>query len=58
MGKDSIKSSATVLDLMCVDPPYQRLGAGRMLLRWGAELADKLNAQVSNRDDGISTYPS
>ena len=39
------------LDLQCVDPAYQRRGAGRMLVRWGTELADKMGVKV--RHSGI-----
>lgn len=35
------------LDLLTVDPKYQRRGAGRMLVQWGTEVADKLGVKVN-----------
>ncbi|MCJ1456072.1 hypothetical protein MMC28_006429 [Mycoblastus sanguinarius] len=34
------------LDMMVVDPEYQRTGAGRMLARWGTEIADRMGVKV------------
>ncbi|KAA8569093.1 hypothetical protein EYC84_000763 [Monilinia fructicola] len=30
------------LDILAVDPAYQRRGAGRLLVRWGTAIADEL----------------
>lgn len=32
---------------MTIDPKYQRQGAGRALLKWGIDIADKLGIDVS-----------
>lgn len=34
------------LDLMCVDPAWQRKGFGIILLKWGLDKADKLGIEV------------
>jgi predicted N-acetyltransferase YhbS len=39
----------TALDMMMVDPVYQRMGAGRMLVRWGLVEAEKMGVDVSIR---------
>ena len=36
-----------VLDILAVDPAYQRRGAGSMLVQWGLDLADELGFEVS-----------
>ncbi|KAF7877430.1 hypothetical protein EAF04_001107 [Stromatinia cepivora] len=35
-----------LLDLCFVDPEYQRLGIGNILLRWGMEIADKRGGKI------------
>lgn len=37
------------LEFITVDPKHQYRGAGGMLLKWGADLADELGAPVSCR---------
>ena len=37
----------TALDMMMVDPAYQRMGAGRMLVKWGLAEAEKMGVDVS-----------
>lgn len=32
--------------MVVVDPDYQRRGAGRMLARWGTEIADQMGVKV------------
>ena len=34
------------LDLLTVDPRHQKRGAGRMLVQWGTDIADKLGFEV------------
>ncbi|KAF2001409.1 hypothetical protein P154DRAFT_464335 [Amniculicola lignicola CBS 123094] len=48
------------LDLMTIDPDYQRQGVGRALLRWGTDLADELgvDAIVEATDYGRGLYAS
>ncbi|KAF2196466.1 hypothetical protein GQ43DRAFT_445087 [Delitschia confertaspora ATCC 74209] len=36
-----------ILDLLIVDPEYQRQGAGRMLVKWGTDVADRMGVEVS-----------
>ena len=38
--------SDVVLELLAVHPEHQRLGAGKALVRWGTEAADKQGLQV------------
>ena len=35
------------LDLCAVDPKWQRQGVGRMLVRWGTDLADEKGVLVT-----------
>lgn len=44
----------TALDMLCVDPAYQRQGAGRMLVRWGTQVADRMGVKVSRRSYFLS----
>ena len=37
----------TALEMLMVDPAYQKMGAGRMLVRWGLAQADGLGVDVS-----------
>ncbi|KAF4624454.1 hypothetical protein G7Y89_g13717 [Cudoniella acicularis] len=48
------------LDLLTVDPKYQRQGAGRLLVQWGTTLADKLGftAVVESTEYGRGLYES
>jgi ribosomal protein S18 acetylase RimI-like enzyme len=48
------------LDLLTVDPDYQRQGAGRMLVKWGTSIADYLGlmAVVESTDQGRELYES
>ncbi|CAG8953782.1 hypothetical protein HYFRA_00006673 [Hymenoscyphus fraxineus] len=48
------------LDLLTVDPEFQRRGAGRLLVRWGTALADELGctAVVEATDCGVGLYQS
>jgi GNAT superfamily N-acetyltransferase len=32
---------------MVVDPDHQRQGAGKMLVKWGTEIADRMGVEVS-----------
>lgn len=34
------------LDILAVDPAYQRRGAGRLLVKWGTAIADELGYAV------------
>ncbi|KAI9659784.1 MAG: hypothetical protein M1821_001135 [Bathelium mastoideum] len=34
------------LDLQCVDPAWQRRGVGRLLVRWGTEIADRMGVKT------------
>jgi ribosomal protein S18 acetylase RimI-like enzyme len=34
---------------MVVDPDFQRQGAGRMLVKWGTEIADSMKVEVRQR---------
>ena len=36
-----------MLNLLCVDPEYQRSGAGTALMRWGTKIADERGVEVS-----------
>ena len=36
----------TALDLLCVDPAHQRRGVGRMLVKWGTQVADNMGVKV------------
>ena len=36
----------TALEMMMVDPAYQKMGAGRLLVRWGLAKADELGVEV------------
>jgi len=36
----------TVLELLAVDPDYQRLGAGNALVSWGTRVADEKSLKV------------
>lgn len=38
----------TALDMMMVDPAYQRMGAGRLLVKWGLAEAEKMGVDVSS----------
>jgi predicted N-acetyltransferase YhbS len=33
--------------MMMVDPAYQRMGAGRLLVKWGLAEADRMGVDVS-----------
>ncbi|EPE28362.1 Acyl-CoA N-acyltransferases (Nat) [Glarea lozoyensis ATCC 20868] len=48
------------LDLLTVDPKYQRRGAGRLLVKWGTSQADKLGLKcvVESTDPGFGLYKS
>ncbi|KUJ14247.1 uncharacterized protein LY89DRAFT_708670 [Mollisia scopiformis] len=48
------------LDLLTVDPQYQRRGAGRLLVKWGTALADELGfmAVVEATEQGRGLYES
>ncbi|KAL8855018.1 MAG: hypothetical protein Q9221_000215 [Calogaya cf. arnoldii] len=48
------------LDILTVDPHYQRRGAGRMLLQWGTAVADRLGieAVVEATGQGLGLYQS
>ncbi|KAJ8057796.1 hypothetical protein OCU04_013267 [Sclerotinia nivalis] len=48
------------LDILAVDPAYQRRGAGRLLVKWGIAIADELGyvAIVEASDAGRSLYES
>jgi GNAT superfamily N-acetyltransferase len=37
----------TALDMMMVDPAYQRMGAGRLLVKWGLAEAEKMGVDAS-----------
>ncbi|KAF2111295.1 hypothetical protein BDV96DRAFT_603400 [Lophiotrema nucula] len=47
-----------VLDMLVVDPIHQRQGAGRMLVRWGTAVADRLGVEavVEASDYGRGLY--
>ena len=34
------------LDILVVDPSWQRQGAGRMLVKWGTSVADRMRVEV------------
>ncbi|KAF2462809.1 acyl-CoA N-acyltransferase [Lindgomyces ingoldianus] len=55
--KDSRGNLAT-LDMLIVDPYYQRQGAGRMLVQWGTAVADRLGVEavVEAGDYGRGLY--
>ena len=45
----SVLLTVTVgLDLLCIHPGFQSRGAGRALGRWGTDLADGMNAQITS----------
>ncbi|CAG8981139.1 hypothetical protein HYALB_00005854 [Hymenoscyphus albidus] len=48
------------LELLTVDPKFQRRGAGRLLVQWGTSLADELGfaAVVEATDCGVGLYQS
>ncbi|KAF2110668.1 acyl-CoA N-acyltransferase [Lophiotrema nucula] len=48
------------LDLMTIDPKYQRQGAGRALLKWGTNIADELGVDtiVEATAYGLGLYAS
>ncbi|RAL59152.1 hypothetical protein DID88_006708 [Monilinia fructigena] len=48
------------LDILAVDPEYQRRGAGRLLVRWGTAIADELGymAVVEASEAGRPLYES
>jgi predicted N-acetyltransferase YhbS len=48
------------LDLLTVDPKYQRRGAGHILVRWGTLQADELGLAcvVESTDFGLELYRS
>ncbi|PVH98122.1 hypothetical protein DM02DRAFT_657602 [Periconia macrospinosa] len=52
--------NVVALDLMTIDPKYQRQGAGRALLKWGTDIADELgvDAIVEATDYGKGLYAS
>ncbi|PQE19538.1 hypothetical protein CJF32_00007479 [Rutstroemia sp. NJR-2017a WRK4] len=61
--RELIKESGgnlVALDLLTVDPKYQRRGAGRLLVKWGTSLADELGftAVVEATDCGRPLYES
>jgi GNAT superfamily N-acetyltransferase len=37
----------SALDMMMVDPAYQRMGAGRLLVKWGLAEADRMGVDAS-----------
>lgn len=39
----------TALEMLMVDPAYQGMGAGRMLVKWGLAQADEMGVDVSSR---------
>lgn len=39
------KGRIVSLDILCVDPEYQRRGAGTLFLEYGAEIADELGVE-------------
>lgn len=45
-----------VLDSLTTDPEYQRRGAATLLLKWGIDLADKLNGEVNTGTPKIITH--
>ncbi|EPE36377.1 Acyl-CoA N-acyltransferases (Nat) [Glarea lozoyensis ATCC 20868] len=55
-----LKGNVMCLDLLTVDPEYQRRGVGRMLVQWGTLLADDigLTAVVESTDPGRGLYES
>lgn len=46
MGETSNLHFTIALDLLVVDPKYQRQGAGRMLVKWGTAEADRLGVKA------------
>jgi GNAT superfamily N-acetyltransferase len=43
----SVSLTNLALEMMMVDPAYQRMGVGRLLVRWGLAKADELGVEVS-----------
>ncbi|KAB8294787.1 hypothetical protein EYC80_006748 [Monilinia laxa] len=54
------KEGTFTLDILAVDPEYQRRGAGRLLVRWGTAIADELGymAIVEASEAGRHLYES
>ncbi|CAG8953415.1 hypothetical protein HYFRA_00010164 [Hymenoscyphus fraxineus] len=50
--------NVVVLDLLSVDPQFQRRGAGKLLMEWGTSLADDLGfpAVVESTEEGKALY--
>lgn len=44
-----IRDRLAALDLMAVHPDFQRRGAGKMIMQWGLEIADRKKIMVSGR---------
>ncbi|KAJ8115305.1 hypothetical protein OPT61_g3013 [Boeremia exigua] len=57
---EETNENLAVLDMMMVDPVYQRIGAGRLLLQWGLARADELGVHtvVEGSDCGRRLYAS
>ena len=45
----AVADYSIALDLMAVDPAYQRKGIGGMLLQWGLKKADQMKVKASSR---------
>ncbi|KAH3909533.1 hypothetical protein HBH56_157750 [Parastagonospora nodorum] len=57
---EETEAHLAALDMLMVDPAYQRMGAGRALVRWGLAEADKLGieAVVEGSDQAQRLYES
>lgn len=46
------------LEFLHVDPKHQRRGAGRMLVKWGVEVADRMgvDAVIESSSEGAGLY--
>lgn len=44
------------LDMMMVDPAYQRQGAGRLLVQWGLARAKEMGVEVNFHPSFDSNY--
>lgn len=45
----SLPLTCIALEMLMVDPVYQKMGAGKLLLRWGLAKADELGVDVSTQ---------
>ena len=62
-GRDDVANTCQIrihlaLDILTVDPKYQRRGVGRMLVKWGTAIADRMGVEVSSFFQSISSQSS